>query len=136
GSTVQWIDLSADPPVVTVTPNTASLGSRIKVRGHRLVGIIDGNIGFTEFGSSDVEVVNATVYHGSIVQDILAYDGNVAYLSSNIPGDGVTIGSAALQAIKRGVPADQALVTEVRMQSVPTSLIAIDGGLAVGSANQ
>jgi len=137
GSSVQWIDLSVDPPAITVTPVSSGPNDNLKVRGHRLVGSIDGsNIGFMELGSSDVQVVNDAAYHGAYVEDILAFDGNVAYLSVDVPGTPDLVGSAALQIVKRGAPAEQALVSEVRMPGLPTALVAMDSSLVVGSASQ
>ncbi len=133
GSELKWIDLSTDPPAVTTAPLTG-YSSAVKLRGNRAAIGQGSGVSFIELGSTDAEFLDTP--NDAYLQDVLAFDGNAAYLSSSIPGGNGKLGGPALQVVKRGVPADQALVAEIRMPAVPTSLVAMDNSLAVGSAVQ
>lgn len=98
------------------------------------MAVSDGSkLAFVELGG-DTQVLDG--FHGAFIHDVLAFDGNVAYLSSAIPGQSGILGGPAIQVVKRGAPADAALVAEIRTSATPTSLIAMDGSLVMGSAVQ
>jgi hypothetical protein len=126
GPNIHWLDLSGASPVVTTTTPVAPPDSKVKVRGHRVAystGSAEASLAFAERDTTDEQVSPAL---GDFIQDVLAYDGTIAYLAVR----------RTITVVKRGVPADQAVVTQLSMRTLPTSFAAMDDSLAAGSESQ
>ena len=126
GPNIHWLDLSGTSPLVTTTTPAAPPDSKVKVRGHRVAystGSAEASLVFAERDTTDEQVSPAV---GDFIQDVLAYDGTIAYLTVR----------RTITVIKRGVPADQAVITQLPMRTLPTSLVAMDDSLVAGSESQ
>jgi hypothetical protein len=123
---IYWLDLSGASPVVTMTTPVAPPSTKIKVRGRRVAystGSGEGDLAFAELDTTNEQVVPAV---GDFIQDVLAYDGTIAYLSVR----------RTIAVVKRGVPVDQALITKIPVRTIPTSLVAMDDSLVAGSESE
>ena len=119
-----FYDLSTSPPTLRDQIATDAVYPQIRVSGDRVVALAgDESIVFFERGIGEVSRFAAP---NSFETQLLAFDGNVAYFGRLEVGPGL----ATYRLVAATFGSDSP--TAVEVHGIARSLVAVDGGLAVG----